>query len=108
VEKPQVITIDESTKTNELKFFNYLLNKGLSANSAKYYTNAMGGKVADCIRANIYPDLHNIYSIRDYDTIYKWSLQLCRTFQFIKLDHKGNRQYSCAIKHYLEFLDSYK
>lgn len=99
-------SIHETPKTNELLFIEFLLNKGLSENSAKYYANAMGGKVADCIRDNVDSYLHNIYSIRDYNTVFDWSLSLYRTSQFKELDNKGNRQYSCALKHYLEFLYS--
>lgn len=98
--------IHETPKTNELLFIEFLLNKGLSENSAKYYANAMGGKVADCIRDNVDSYLRNIYSIRDYNTVFDWSLSLYRTSQFKELDNKGNRQYSCALKHYLEFLYS--
>jgi len=99
-------TIHETPKSNELRFVQYLLNKGLSENSAKYYANAMGGKVADCIRENVDSDLHNIYSVSDYNTVFDWSLSLYRTSQFKELDNKGNRQYSCALKHYLEYLYS--
>ncbi len=93
-------------KSNELHFLKSLIDKGLSENSAKYYVNAMGGKVADCIRLNINPELHNIYSVFDYNTVFDWSLSLYRTPQFKELDSKGNRQYSCALKHYLEYLYS--
>lgn len=94
------------SKSNELNFLQYLIDKGLTVNSAKYYANAIGGKVADCIKENVDSDLHNIYSVSDYNTVFDWSLSLYRTSQFKELDSKGNRQYSCALKHYLEYLYS--
>lgn len=94
------------SKSNELNFLQSLIDKGLSENSAKYYVNAMGGKVAECIRLNVNPELHNIFSVFDYNTVFDWSLSLYRTPQFKELDSKGNRQYSCALKHYLEYLYS--
>lgn len=102
IDKAHVLT----HKTNELQFLQYLIDKGLSENSAKYYVNAMGGKVADCIRLNINSELLNLYSVVDYYTVFDWSLILYRIPQFKELDSKGNRQYSCALKHYLEYLYS--
>jgi len=98
----------QTPKTTELQFLQYLIGKGLSENSAKYYVNATGGKVAECIRIHINPKLHSIYSETDYNTILSWTLALYRNDKFKELDSKGNRQYSCAIKHYLQFLNQKK
>lgn len=94
----------QTPKTTELQFLQYLVDKGLSENSAKYYVNATGGKVAEYIRTHINPKLHSIYSETDYDIVLKWALALYRNDKFKELDSKGNRQYSCAIKHYVQFL----
>jgi hypothetical protein len=98
------LTNTQTPKTTELQFLQYLISKGLSENSAKYYVNATGGKVAECIRTHINPELHNIYSEADYNTVLNWALALYRNDKFKELDSKGNRQYSCAIKHYVQFL----
>jgi len=97
-------TNTQTPKTTELQFLQYLINKGLSENSAKYYVNATGGKVAECIRTHINPELHSIYSEANYNTVFNWALALYRNDKFKELDSKGNRQYSCAIKHYVQFL----
>lgn len=94
----------QTPKTTELRFLQYLIDKGLSENSAKYYVNATGGKVGECIRTHINPELHSIYSETDYNTVQNWALALYRNDKFKELDSKGNRQYSCAIKHYVQFL----
>lgn len=102
---PYIVSTDTQTpKTTELQFLQYLIDKGLSENSAKYYVNATGGKVAECIRTHINPELHSIYSETDYDTVRNWTLALYRNDKFKELDSKGNRQYSCAVKHYVQFL----
>lgn len=102
---PYIVSTDTQTpKTTELQFLQYLIDRGLSENSAKYYVNATGGKVAECIRTYINPELHSIYSETDYDTVLNWALALYRNNKFKELDSKGNRQYSCAVKHYVQFL----
>ena len=66
----------------------------------------MRSKVSDCIRLNFNPELRNIYSVTDYNTVFDWLLSLYKITQFKELDSKGNRQYNCALKHYLEYIYS--
>jgi hypothetical protein len=80
---------------------------GLSEHSAKYYVQALTGRISECIRKYLMPELQNIFSIIDAQLLLSWSQNLHRNQEFKEINTTGNRQYSCALSKYIQFTEMF-
>lgn len=95
-----------SPKYSESLFMRYMQDTGLSENSGKYYIQALNGRVSECIRKYLMPELQNIFAVTDIPTLYSWSQILHQNQEFKEMNNAGNRQYSCALSKYIQFAES--
>lgn len=89
----------------ESLFMRFMQNTGLSENSGKFYIQALNGRVIESIRKYLMPDLQNIFTIIDIQLLYSWSQFLHRNIDFKEMNNVGNRQYSCALSKYIQFIE---
>jgi hypothetical protein len=94
-------------QTCEASFVKYMQNTGLSEHLSKYYVQALTGRVAECIRKYLMPELQNIFSIIDTRLLSSWSQYLHRNQEFKEINTTGNRQYSCALSKYIQFTETF-
>jgi hypothetical protein len=93
-------------KSCELSFMQFMQDTGLSENSSRYYIQALAGRVSECVKKYLMPELQNIFSITDPQLLLSWSLFLHRNQDFKEINNAGNRQYSCALNKYIQFAES--
>jgi hypothetical protein len=93
-------------KSCELSFIQFMQDTGLSENSSRYYIQALAGRVSECVKKYLMPELQNIFSITDPQLLLSWSLFLHRNQDFKEINNAGNRQYSCALNKYIQFAES--
>jgi hypothetical protein len=93
-------------KTCESLFMQFMQDAGLSEHSSKYYIQALSGRISDCIRKYLMPELQNIFSIVDTQLLLSWSQYLHRNKEFKEINTTGNRQYSCALSKYIQFTET--
>jgi hypothetical protein len=105
---PAEITIPDITpQTCESLFIRFMQDTGLSEHSSKYYTQALTGRISDCIRKYLMPELQNIFSVVDAQLLLSWSQYLHRNQEFKEINTTGNRQYSCALSKYIQFAETF-
>ncbi|GAE86430.1 hypothetical protein [Bacteroides reticulotermitis] len=95
-----------SPKHCESLFMRFMQDSGLSENSGRYYIQALNGRVTECIRKYLMPAIQNIFSITDIQLLYSWSQFLHRNQDFKEMNNVGNRQYSCALSKYIQFVET--
>lgn len=98
-----IVTI--SPEHCESLFMRFMQDKGLSENSGKYYIQALNGRITECIRKYLMSELDNIFAITDIQLLYSWSHFLHRNIDFKEMNNVGNRQYSCALNKYIQFVE---
>lgn len=90
----------------ESLFMRFMQDSGLSENSGRYYIQALNGRVTECIKKYLLPELQSIFSILDVQLLYSWTQYLHRNQEFKEMNSAGNRQYSCALNKYIQFVES--
>lgn len=95
-----------STFSNEREFIKYM-ETHLSDKSIDHYLTALSGRISDEIRAKLYPQLNDIFTINDVRLLSDWITKLLIDTQFAELDRIGKNMYSCALKKYIQFLQQY-
>lgn len=95
-----------SSKHCESLFMRFMQDTGLSENSGKYYIQALNGRITECIKKHLMPELQNIFFITDIQLLYAWSQFLHRNQDFKEMNNVGNRQYSCALSKYIQFVET--
>ena len=79
---------------------------GLSERSISHYIQALSGKISEGIRKYLYADLEDIFKITDISLLNLWLSKLFSHQEYMILDEIGKKIYSCALKKYIQFLDS--
>lgn len=86
-------------------FTKYLSSKGLSDSSCSKYANVLTTQwVVDIAKQCTTEKIESVYDISDIETINK----VFNDKVFNEKDDKGQRMYSTALKHYIDYLDSKK
>lgn len=86
-------------------FTKYLSSKGLSDSSCSKYANVLTTQwVVDIAKQYTTEKIESLYDISDIETINK----VFSDKVFNEKDDKGQRMYSTALKHYIDYLDTKK
>ena len=86
-------------------FTKYLSSKGLSDSSCSKYANVLTTQwVVDIAKQCTTENIESLYDISDIETINK----VFNDKVFNEKDDKGQRMYSTALKHYIDYLDTKK
>ena len=85
-------------------FFKYLLSRQLSESSCNKYANVLKTQWIVDIAKRSAVDIESLYDTEDIKLINK----VLENPEFIEKDEKGQRMYSTALKHYVDYLNKKK